>query len=135
MMKRLMTSLITATLLVGVIPATAHADTSRSRGISSMPSSAYRGKFYDPRYERVRKCIVYRESRGKYGVVNRSSGAAGAYQLMPPLRRYAAQKMGSSWLGGIPANQWSRYNQDRAFYAIVHYQGLKHWRGGNMRGF
>jgi hypothetical protein len=43
--------------------------------------------------------------------------------------------MGSSWLGGIPANRWSRWQQDRAFYVIVHYEGLKHWRGGNMRCF
>jgi hypothetical protein len=127
--------LTAAALAFTVAPAPAQADTSRSRGISQMSGSAYHGKFYNPRYENIRKCIVYRESRGKYGVVNRWSGAGGAYQLMPPLRRYAAQKMGSSWLGSIPANQWSRYNQDRAFYAIVHYQGLKHWRGGNMRCF
>jgi hypothetical protein len=119
---------VAATLAFTAVPAQAHTSSPRD-----VQSSAYRGKFYNPRYESIRKCIVHRESRGHYGIVNRSSGAAGAYQLMPPLRRYAAKKMGSSWLGNIPANQWSRYNQDRAFYAIVHYEGLKHWRGGNIR--
>lgn len=111
-------------------PVAAHTSSPRD-----IPASAYRGKFYNPRYESVRKCIVHRESRGHYGVVNRYSGAAGAYQLMSPLRRFAAKKMGEPWLAGIPANRWSRYNQDRAFYVIVHYEGLKHWRGGNIRCF
>jgi len=121
---------VAATLAFTAVPAQAHTDSPRE-----VKSSAYRGKFYNPRYESVRKCIVHRESRGHYGVVNRYSGAGGAYQLMPPLRRFAAKKMGDPWLANIPANRWSRRQQDNAFYAIVHYEGLKHWRGGNIRCF
>jgi hypothetical protein len=47
-----------------------------SSSISDVPPSAYRGTYYRPGYEWVRKCIVYRESRGNYRVVNRSSGVA-----------------------------------------------------------
>lgn len=121
---------VAATLVFTAVPAQAHTSSPRE-----VPSSAYRGKFYNPRYENIRKCIVHRESRGHYGVVNRYSGAAGAYQFMGPLRRFAAKKMGRPDLAGIPANRWSRYNQDRAFYTVVRYEGLKHWRGGNIRCF
>jgi hypothetical protein len=110
-------------LLLTAAPATAHTGSPRD-----VRSSAYTGKFYSPRYEAVRKCIVHRESRGHYGVVNRYSGAAGAYQVMGPLRRYGAKKMGKPWLAGTPVNRWSRADQDRFFWTVWdHGRGRSHW--------
>ena len=65
---------IAVTLLLSTVPA-ASAHTSSP---GAVPASKYRGKYYDARYESIRKCIVHRESRGHYRVVNRYSGAAGA---------------------------------------------------------
>lgn len=92
--------------------------------------SVYRGKYYDARYERVRRCIVKRESMGHYGVVNRSSGAAGAYQFLPSTARVAKVRMGKSYLSNH-ANTWSRADQDQAFWTLWnHGKGRGHWAGG-----
>jgi len=63
---------------------TARVRANLDRGI--LPS-AYTGPYYDARYEAKRRCIVKRESEGRYGARNKSSGAAGAYQFMPAWTR------------------------------------------------
>lgn len=102
-----------------------------TRSMVGVRSSAYIGKYYNPRYEKVRRCIVKRESEGHYRVVNRSSGAAGAYQFMRRTGAYVARKMGRSDLASRPANTWTRFEQDKAFWVLWnHGKGRSHWAGG-----
>lgn len=103
---------------------TARVRANLDRGI--LPS-AYTGPYYDARYEAKRRCIVKRESEGRYGARNRSSGAAGAYQFMPSWTR-TIQK----WTGEKkPIYAMSRYAQDLAFWkAFNHGKGARNWAGG-----
>lgn len=89
--------------------------------------SAYKGPYYDARFESFRRCVVKRESEGRYGARNRSSGAAGAYQFMPSWLR-TIQK----WTGEyVPIYSMSRYAQDLAFWrAFNHGKGASNWAGG-----
>ena len=105
--------------------------------------SLYRGRWFVPKYERVRKCISWRESHHKYEAVSRGGLYRGAYQMSPELG------VGATWMmqkevrrdfGDVglellqqirqmPINQWNRYWQDRAFYTIFRKgKGAKHWR-------
>lgn len=130
--RALVAAVLSTALLVAGAP-TVSADTSRSRGIASMPSTSYWGKYYDARSERARKCILYRESRGKYGIVNRRSGAAGGYQFMRRTSNAVAKMMGRRDLIGVPANRWSKKTQDRAFFTLYnHGRGRSHWAGGSF---
>ena len=103
---------------------TARVRANLDRGI--LPS-AYTGPYYDARYEAKRRCIVKRESEGRYGARNKSSGAAGAYQFMPAWTR-TIQK----WTGEKkPIYAMSRYAQDLAFWkAFNHGKGARNWAGG-----
>ena len=103
---------------------TARVRANLDRGI--LPS-AYTGPYYDARYESFRRCVVKRESEGRYGARNRSSGAAGAYQFMPAWTR-TIQK----WTGEHkPIYAMSRYAQDLAFWrAFNHGKGAHNWAGG-----
>lgn len=76
--------------------------------------------------ESTRRCIVHRESRGLYHVVNPSSGASGAYGFLD-----------STWrnVTGLPgkASDYSKKVQDRAFYKLFNNgAGKHHWylKGG-----
>lgn len=105
--------------------------------------SLYQGRWFAPRYERVRKCISWRESHHKYEAVSRGGLYRGAYQMS------SALGIGATWmmqkevrrdfgdvglellqqLRQMPINQWNRYWQDRAFYVIYRMgKGAKHWR-------
>jgi len=109
-------------------------------------NSLYRGRFYEPRYERIRQCIRGRESDDKYHAVSRSGKYRGAYQMSPALG------VGAGWmiqkelrhvhnvpkqtairigrlLRDTPVNKWSRYYQDMAFHLIYdHGAGAFHWK-------
>lgn len=89
--------------------------------------SAYTGPYYDARFESFRRCVVKRESEGRYGARNHGSGAAGAYQFMPSWVR-TIQK----WTGEHkPIYAMSRYAQDLAFWrAFNHGKGAGNWAGG-----
>ncbi len=81
--------------------------------------------------EAFRRCVVKRESEGQYNVVDPSGTWFGAYQFAMGTSNEAARRMGRRDLVGVPANQWSRSEQDAAFYVI--YQGgagRGHWAGG-----
>lgn len=94
-------------------------------------ASAWTGKGYSPRWENVRKCIVKRESEGQYGVINKGSGAMGAYQFMPNWNNGLAYMIGKPKLRNVPINQWSRVDQDHGFWvAWNNGAGAKHWSGG-----
>ena len=107
--------------------------------------SLYQGKWFMPKREKVRRCIVKRESGANYRAVSAGGRYRGAY---PMSRRLA---VGASWMmqrevrKGLgaeaekivialrkkPTQQWNRYWQDRAFWTIWrHGKGKSHWRGG-----
>jgi hypothetical protein len=78
----------------------------------------------------VLSCIKHRESRGDYGVVNSSSGAAGAYQFMPGTWDNNARDAGRPDLVGVnPANA-SPADQDAMARHLLATQGLGPWGGG-----
>lgn len=125
---------VAATLAFTAVPAPAQADTSRSRGIASVPFSSYHGKYYSPRHEQARRCIIWRESRNKPTVVNRSSSAGGLYQFTPTTARNVAKMMGRRDLMWVHPSRWSRKSQDQAFWTLWnHGRGRSHWAGGSWR--
>jgi len=104
--------------------------------------SLYRGKWYSPRWENTRKCIMQRESRHNYRAANKSSSARGAYQFLDSQWRdglvWMMLKESKKHNDGLhdslkglrkkPIHAWSRYYQDRAFFtAWRHGAGKKHW--------
>ena len=82
----------------------------------------------DPKVEKVRKCIRHRESRGNYKVVDKGGRWFGAYQFDPNTSNTAAKMMKRPDLVGVPANKWTRKEQDAAFYLIYNRgKGKKHF--------
>ncbi len=126
---------------------TSSPQTTDMRGIEP---SLYRGEFFNPSTEQRRKCIVKRESEGRYDV--RGGGGNryfGAYQMNDALADGATWMMldehkrilGSqsarslmAELRATPVTQWPRYWQDAAFYTIYNWEapgsGAAHWAGG-----
>lgn len=103
----------------------------RIHDMTGVMPSLYTGKYYNARYEKIRRCIVKRESMGYYAVVNRRSGAAGAYQFLRGTSNYVARKMGRNDLVGKSANRWNRLEQDQAFWTLWNNgKGRGHWAGG-----
>lgn len=107
--------------------------------------SLYRGKWFVPRHEGRRMCIVNRESNGNYEAVSSRGLYRGAYQMSRALAVGATWQMQSEVrremgeeglkmvqaLREIPPNRWNRYWQDRAFWTIwAKGKGQRHWRGG-----
>jgi hypothetical protein len=97
-----------------------------SRSLSGVRSSAYVGRYYSPRHERTRKCIVRKESGGNYRIASRTGKYRGAYQFNANLARHTAKKMGRPDLARTPINRWSRFEQDKAFWMV--------WNNGRGRG-
>jgi hypothetical protein len=109
-----------------------------ARDMRGYEPSLYRGKWYDPKWENTRKCIMRRESHFNYRAANKSSSARGAYQfldsqwreslthmLMPEHKHMRDELLD---LRDIPINKWNRYWQDAAFFtAWRHGEGSKHW--------
>jgi hypothetical protein len=112
--------------------------------------SLYRGKWYSPRWENTRKCIMKRESHHNYRAANKSSSARGAYQFLDSQWRnglvWMMIKESKNNKDGLvisikklrnkPIHAWSRYYQDRAFFtAWRHGAGNKHWAYPGSRCF
>jgi hypothetical protein len=130
------------------------ANSKDARDLSGVEPSMYRGLHFDKTDEPMRKCIIMRESNGIYkitggGNLDGKPGGdyQGAYQMTPDLARgvtYMMAKESKKTDDGLlsearslrekPANKWSRYWQDRAFYTILNYEGdnsgAKHWHSG-----
>lgn len=111
--------------------------------------SLYRGRYFHPRAEERRLCIVRRESEGHYDVINPGGNYFGAYQVSRPLARgvtFMLLREHRDLLGadrakriltdlrGTPMNEWPRYWQDAAFHTIMNWEGTmsgaSHWAGG-----
>jgi hypothetical protein len=90
--------------------------------------SQYTGAYFDPRSEATRKCIVQKESGGDYGIVSANGRYMGAYQFMQQTANTTAQRMGRPDLVGVPVNQWTRAEQDQAFWTLWnHGAGRSNW--------
>jgi hypothetical protein len=107
--------------------------------------SLYQGKWFMPKHEGRRQCIMKRESSGNYEAVSARGLYRGAYQMSRALavgatwmmQREVRREMGDEGvrmlrqLREIPPNKWNRYWQDRAFWTVwSHGKGKRHWRGG-----
>ena len=122
------------------------AATTDMRGVER---SLYRGRYFHPRAEEKRLCIVRRESEGHYDVINPGGNYFGAYQVSRPLARgvtYMLVREHRDLLGAerakriltdlrrTPMNEWPRYWQDAAFHTIMNWEGplsgASHWAGG-----
>jgi len=104
--------------------------------------SLYQGKWYMPKKESIRRCIMDRESNHRYRAVSAGGMYRGAYQMNRALARGASFMMQKEVkkqmpeavsqvrkLRKIPTQQWSRYWQDRAFWTIWRKgKGKHHWR-------
>lgn len=85
----------------------------------------------NPDVERVRKCILQRESGGNYHAVDPKRRWFGAYQFEPPTSDAAAKRMKRPDLVGVTADLWKPADQDAAFYLIYdNGRGRAHWAGG-----
>jgi hypothetical protein len=123
-----------------------------TRDMVGIERSLYRGRFYSASAERVRLCIVRRESEGHYRSVSPSRLYYGAYQVSRPLARGVtwmllrehrvllgarAAKLLMAHLRTVPMNRWPRYWQDAAFFTIYNWEhaasGSRHWAGGRWR--
>jgi hypothetical protein len=114
--------------VAAVAPKAGERDTRVSRSLSGVRSSAYVGKYFSARHERTRKCIVRKESGGNYRIASPGGRYKGAYQFNAGLARATAYKMGRKDLARKPINQWSRFDQDKAFWTVWnHGRGRGHW--------
>jgi hypothetical protein len=119
-----------------------HPTANELRGVRE---SLYQGKWFMPRHEDRRRCIMKRESNANYEAVSAAGLYRGAYQMNRGLaigatwmmQREVRREMGEEGLRivrelrEIPPNKWNRYWQDRAFWTIwSHGKGKHHWRGG-----
>lgn len=104
--------------------------------------SLYTGKWYSPKHETIRKCVMYRESRFNYRGANKTSSARGAYQFLDSQWRDGLVWMmldeskktkdgltpAIKKLRNKPIHEWNRYYQDRAFWTAWRFgDGKKHW--------
>ncbi len=120
-----------------------------SRDLQGWRPSLYKGAWFQPEVEAIRKCIMDRESNFNY----RSVGGGryfGAYQMNRGLAVGATRTMEAEVRKEMGAegvrilrslrrtapNTWNRYWQDRAFYTIWHGgAGKGNWRGGGLHCF
>jgi len=133
--------MLTAALLAGALALTPAGHPAESRAAYDMKGfeqSLYQGKWYAKKWERKRKCIMWRESRFNYRAANKSSSARGAYQFLDSQWRvsltymlmpeHADMKKEVKALRDKPIHKWNRYWQDAAFYtAWRNGKGAKHW--------
>jgi muramidase (phage lysozyme) len=84
-------------------------------------SGARGGDFFD--------CIRHHESRGNYGAVNHSSGAAGAYQFLPGTWDRTAAHAGRPDLVGVNPVYASPADQDALARHLHGWQGGRPWTG------
>ena len=114
-----------------------------SQDMKGYEPSLYRGKWYMPKKEQIRRCIMDREANHNYRAVSAGGLYRGAYQMNRGLARgvtFMMQKEVKKEMGPevvavvkqlrkIPTQQWNRYWQDRAFWTIWRNgKGKHHWR-------
>lgn len=120
----------------------------RTRDLRGIEKSLYRGRYFKPSVERERRCIMQRESGGRYWAVSPTGKYRGAYQVSPDLARGVtwmmlpehkkimgprAAREAMAKLRKKPMNTWPRYWQDAAFHTVMNWEhtgsGGSHWAG------
>lgn len=116
-----------------------------SQDMRGFRPSLYQGRWFMPKREDVRRCIMDRESNNDYRAVSAGGLYRGAYQMNRGLAIGATHMMMAEvrremgdpgvemlrQLRKLPTQQWNRYWQDRAFWTIWRNgDGKRHWRGG-----
>jgi len=119
-----------------------------AKDLHGFEPSLYRGKWYTPKHERERQCIMKRESNFSYRAANKTSSARGAYQFLDNSWRNGLVHMfvkeskktkdglveEARSLRNKPIHKWSRYWQDRAFFTAWRFgEGRHHWYHGYKR--
>ena len=116
---------------------------------TGVQDSAYKGKFYSKRIEKIRKCVGQREGRFQYWGTGSNGHYEGTYQVTDALAVGAAwmmrKELRESWgytvgteisrmLRATPAHKWHRFYQDMMFFTVASWEsegsGLHHWSGG-----
>jgi hypothetical protein len=107
--------------------------------------SLYRGRWFMPTKEKIRACIVDRESNNNYKAVSSGGRWRGAYQMnrglalgsLHQMRPEVRKEMGAAGVELLdalrkkPTQTWNRYWQDRAFWTVWRGgSGKSHWTGG-----
>lgn len=94
---------------------------------SKIPDSTYRdAAYYMPTKEGIRKCIIYRESRGSYRADG--SGGSGAYSFIQTTWNHYARLAGFEHMVGVRPNKAPKYVQDAVFWRTWnHGKGKWHW--------
>ncbi len=73
-------------------------------------------------------CVRHRESRDNYTVVNRRSGAGGAFQFLPSTWRNVVKHAGRRDLLYVAPNQATRRDQDKMAIHLMQWMGRSPWK-------
>lgn len=96
-------------------------------GPNQIPDSEYRGKWYVPSAESWRKCIMWKESRGRYTTDSRNG--SGGYQFIQPTWDHYAELAGHGEWVGIRPNKAPQAIQDAVFWRTYWKgKGKHHWK-------
>lgn len=109
-------------------------------------ASAYQGRFFDPRFEQYRLCVLQRESGGYYDVVSSNGLWRGAYQFTQGWARVLLDRLApemtkeygaAAWnrlrarLDRRPIDRMDRFVQDALFWAGFSLRrGVGLWQAG-----
>ena len=101
-------------------------------GPEDIPDSQYRGYHYEAEWEPVRKCIYWRESRGRWRADGRF-GSGAAQWIQSTWDAYAPGAGYPEWVGVRPYKA-PRYVQDEMFWVMINpkprkkgLHGYHHW--------
>lgn len=101
-------------------------------GPQDIPDSQYRGYHYESEWEPVRRCIIWRESRGNLRADG--SGGSGLYQFIGSTWDAYIRDAGFPEWEGVRPFKAPRYVQDAMFWFVVNpkpklagLHGAHHW--------
>ena len=95
-------------------------------GPNDLPNSTYTGRWYVPEAEPFRKCVMWRESSGRYRADGRYG--SGAYQFIQSTWDHYAELAGAGEWVGIRPYKAPQEVQDRVFWRTYWKgKGKHHW--------
>ena len=97
-----------------------------AQGPADIPDSHYQGKWYVKAAEPFRKCVILRESGGRYKADGRYG--SGAYQFIQSTWDHYAHLAGLSRYVGVRPSNAPKIVQDRVFWRTYwNGKGKHHW--------
>lgn len=95
-------------------------------GPKDLPDSTYTGKWYVPAAEPFRKCVMWRESSGRYKADGRYG--SGAYQFIQSTWDHYAELAGHADYVGVRPAKAPQIVQDHVFWRTYwNGKGKHHW--------